>query len=437
MKKNTQNIILTVLLCVFCLCVLAACSSGKEDYFTYSVDNLNLVGKLVHWMHGWIGNYGWTVVVFTVFLKLIMTPLDLWQRTSGKKSAAKMQRMQPLMEEIDRRYGDNQQKANEEKQKLYKKYGYSTLTMCLPMILSMVIFFVMFAGLRDYSTYSSITNFQNLSGTYFDNYYTAVKNYDGDDGEMYTYLSNELKTQLGDELYEQANNSENFLRDHYEQANVSAYIVSIDHFQTQFGFAACEQFRNSALDKVSEYYKNNHESWLWIQNVWQPDTWASIMPGYTDRTNGFSGSVDMSEFGVDNGQSHYDMIREAVLKTGARGDNGGWNGLMILPIMSVGLSFLSIFLSQLMEKKSKKDDNQTQATTQQAASNKFMMILMPLMMAFFGFMYTGAFAIYMVVNYAMSIISTVALQRPVEKMVEKSLAKMDEADKNGRASYMR
>ena len=63
--------------------------------------------------------------------------------------------------------------------------------------------------------------------------------------------------------------------------------------------------------------------------------------------------------------------------------------------------------------------------------------MMPLMMAIFGFMYTGAFAIYMVVNYTLSILSTVALRKPVEKIVDRSFAKEEAKNKSGKASYMR
>ena len=62
---------------------------------------------------------------------------------------------------------------------------------CLPMIISMVIFFVMFAGLRDYSTYSSVKNFQGLSDTYYEAYYTTVQQ---EGGEKWDYLQNEYNT---------------------------------------------------------------------------------------------------------------------------------------------------------------------------------------------------------------------------------------------------
>ncbi|MCM1359968.1 MAG: membrane protein insertase YidC [Corallococcus sp.] len=445
MKRKANLIILTVMLALLCLGIFAACSPTAVDYFKYSENDLGVVGKLVRWMHGWMGegNYGWTVVVFTVFLKLITLPLDMWQRISTRKSTLKMQKIQPLMEEIDKRYGANTQRANAEKQKLYKKQGYSMFSTCLPMIVTMVIFFVMFGGLRDYSTYSSVMNFRGLSDTYMESYVEQVEK-DTDNAKWDAYWNGEtIVTESGSKewkglSYYKTNAGEKS-KDYEKWGTV--LLDGIGEFRTIYGDEADAVYREKALDAVSEYYKGHHESWLWIENVWQPDTWASIMPGYNDSSNGFSSSVDMKAFGTDGGVGHYDMIRNAVLKTGGHGGNGSWNGLMLLPILSIGLSFLSIFISQLMDKKNKKSKNgepEVKPNAQQAATNKTMMIIMPLMMAFFGFMYTGAFAIYMVCNYTLSILATVALRWPVEKIVEKSLAKSDKKEKKpSKADYMR
>lgn len=433
MKRNTQTILLTVLLLIFCVCLFAACSSEKADYFTYGEENLGIVGKLVQAMHGWIGNYGWTVVVFTVFLKIAMLPLDLWQRVSSKKSTLKMQKLQPLLKEIDRRYGENTQRSNEEKQKLYKKEGAGGLSMCLPMIISMVVFFVMFGGLRTYSTYSSVTNFQGLSGTFYDAYYVAIKENDEEYETLKSAISQYLVTNVAEGSDVDLNNikdfdvDENFLRNNYTKSNVQAYVKGIQQLR--------EPYKTTALEKVAKYYEETHESWLWLQNVWQPDTWASIMPKYDDSSNGFSSSVDMSGFGVDGGRQHYDEIREVVLQTGSRGSQGKWNGLMILPILSVALSFLSMFVSQQVDKRTRGGEKPAE-NSQQATSNKMMMFMMPLMMAVFGFMYTGAFAIYMVCSYAMSLLSTLALSVPVDRMVQKSLNN-NKDEKSNKASYMR
>ena len=428
MKKKIISVVLLVALAALCLVAFSSCSTTSADFFEYSESDLGVVGKLVHWMHKGIKNYGWTVVVFTVCLKVLMLPLDFWQRYSSRKSALKMQRIQPLVEAIDKRYGANTQRSNEEKQKLYKKQGYSMASMCLPMILSMVIFFVMFGGLRDYSTYSSVTSFQNLSGVYHETFVEQI-------------LSNDELVDLikGDERF-----SNVFSK--YEDALKSKDAKSILNAQTDVitaakavGTTVSVQYQNTALEAVKDYYANNHESWLWIQNVWQPDTWATIMQPYSGGSfggGGFASSgIKMDGYAGDP-EPIYNLIRNAVLETGGYGNNGSWNGLMILPFLSIGLSFLSMFISQLQEKKNRNGE-EMQQNQQQAATNKTMMIIMPLMMAWFGFIYTGAFAIYMVVNYTLSILSTLALRVPVEKAVLKKLDKEDAQNKSTKASYMR
>ena len=165
------------------------------------------------------------------------------------------------------------------------------------------------------------------------------------------------------------------------------------------------------------------------------------MPSFNDSgdSNSFATIVNKDSF--SGGKELYNTIRNAVLQTGGYGANGSWNGLLILPILSIALSFLSMFISQKIENRNRKGDDTPQVDSetmkQQQMTNKTMMIIMPLMMAYFGFLYTGAFAIYMVCNYAISILSTVALRTPVEKVVIKSLEKQEQKDNSGKASYMR
>ena len=428
MKKRILCVVLLIAVTALCLVALGSCGRNNSvDFFDYSEEDMGLVGRLVLLMRKWIGNYGWTVVVFTVFLKIAMLPLEYWQRYSSRKSSLKMQKIQPLVEAIDKRYGANTQRANEEKQKLYKKQGYSMTSMCLPMILSMVIFFVMFGGLRNYSTYSNITSFQNLSATYHETFAEQI------------VKNEELKSQISvKEGYEA-------VFDKYDEAKASDDAQKILDAQTniiegakQVNAKLSEEYEQVALKAVQEYYKGHHETWLWIQNVWQPDTWATIMQPYS---GGSFGGGGFSQSGIDVSgyrgiEPTYNIIRNAVLETGGYGNDGSWNGLMILPFMSIGLSFLSTFISQRLERKNRHGES-VQQNQQQAATNKTMMIMMPLMMAWFGFIYTGAFAIYMVVNYMFSLLTTLALRIPVEKAVVKALDKDEKKNNSSKASYMR
>ena len=176
MSKKIQSVLTVIVLLSVCLVLFTSCQTTKLDFFSNIENSLGVVGKLVRWMHSWIGNYGWTVVVFTVFLKVLMLPLDFWQRYASRKMSLNMQKMQPLLAEIDKRYGANSQRAQEEKSKLYQKQGTGLGATCLPMIVSMAIFFVMFGGLREYSNYSSVMMMKELSHTYFDTCITEFSN---------------------------------------------------------------------------------------------------------------------------------------------------------------------------------------------------------------------------------------------------------------------
>ncbi len=461
MSKKISSILTIVLLASLCLMVLVSCGSSRVSFFDYSDKNLGPIGQLVRLMHQWIGNYGWTVVVFTVFLKLVLLPLDFWQRYSARKSSAKMQ---PLMEAIDKRYGANTPRANDEKKKLYQKQGYSMLSSCLPMIISMAVFFVMFAGLRNYSTYSTITTFEKLSNEYYRVYSEQIVSKGGDIAETYQVkYDSEYEAKIKefqDKLEEggEVSDKDKAYAELHARIEGISVVIANTQFEAQYKEAEAIARKTIQVEYVGgklptgvtftadgeEYTFGDketdgiQESWLWIQNVWQPDTWDTVMPPYKGgaNANSFSQQIDMTGYPGDMGEKTYNIIREEILETGVRGTQGKWNGLMILPFLSIGLSFLSMFVTQLMEKKNRKGEA-VQQNQQQAATNKTMMILMPLMMAYFGFIYTGAFAIYMVFNYTLSIISTVALRIPVEKLVEKNLAKGDKNDKSSKASYMR
>lgn len=94
-------------------------------------------GWVLHWLQELIGNYGWTLIAFTVIVKLLMTPLTIKQQ----KSSAKMAAFQPKLQELQKRYSKNKEKYQEEMMKLYEREGYSPTSGCMPMVIQMVILF--------------------------------------------------------------------------------------------------------------------------------------------------------------------------------------------------------------------------------------------------------------------------------------------------------
>lgn len=81
-------------------------------------------------LHGFIPNYGVVIIVFAILIKLALYPLT----KSSYKSMAKTRELQPLMQEIKEKYGDNPQKQQEAMMKMYREKGVNPLGACLPML---------------------------------------------------------------------------------------------------------------------------------------------------------------------------------------------------------------------------------------------------------------------------------------------------------------
>lgn len=91
-----------------------------------------------------LGNYGFAIILFTVFIKLCLLPLDLKQR----KSMAKTQKIQPLLMEIQKKYANDKDKQSQETMKLYQKYGINPMGGCLPMLIQLPIIFALYWVVR-------------------------------------------------------------------------------------------------------------------------------------------------------------------------------------------------------------------------------------------------------------------------------------------------
>lgn len=86
-------------------------------------------------------SYGFTIILFTALIKILLLPLNIRQT----KSQAKIQEIQPKMQEIQTKYKNDPAKAQQELSKLYKEAGANPLSGCLPLLIQMPIFFAMYA----------------------------------------------------------------------------------------------------------------------------------------------------------------------------------------------------------------------------------------------------------------------------------------------------
>lgn len=92
------------------------------------------------WFHAWVGNWGLAIVLLVLVIKLAMFKLSEAQF----RSMAKMRRLQPRLEALKERYGDDRQKLNAAMMELYQKEKINPLGGCLPVLIQIPVFFALY-----------------------------------------------------------------------------------------------------------------------------------------------------------------------------------------------------------------------------------------------------------------------------------------------------
>ncbi len=402
-RKRRMLVYAVVILIGVCCIIFSACN---KDAGIYDVSNKDatlevnhFVAKFINILYQNIGNFGWTIVAFTVILKLILSPLDIWQKLITRKNAKAMERMKPELDVLKAKYGDDKQKFQQEQMALYKREKYSTFGACLPTIVTLVVFFVIFAGFREMVGWKFANDYQDCYNVYD----TAMTAELGEDWENAT--------------------------------DATAYLAAKDKAQ---------------LAVYDFYYADEQvesRSFLWVKNIFVPDGWKTAVPDYLTVT-GQSGMATSRITGVQ--ADEYEAVMGKVLGTGGWGKDGKWNGFLILPVLSLALSIISqkMLAPQTGEKKEKKSlkerlekfKNPPQQSAQNQgkggkaeekkpdqaqASMKVMQYMMPAITAVFAVMYSAAFGLYMLVSSLTSTLFQLAFNlvfKIVDKQKEKKLA---------------
>ena len=103
------------------------------------------LGYLLTFIYNLVGNYGISLIILTVLVKLILYPLYFKQI----KSTASVSSLQPKMKAIQEKYKNDKEKMNEEMAKLYKNENFNPMGGCLPMLIQLPIIWGLFTLLRN------------------------------------------------------------------------------------------------------------------------------------------------------------------------------------------------------------------------------------------------------------------------------------------------
>ena len=119
------------------------------------------------WVAGFIGSYGWAIVLFTVVFRLLLSPLDYKTRRDMRKQQAKLAELKPKLDKLEKKYKNNPEKLKQKQQELYQKENYNPFSGCsgclIPMILQFGLLFIFLAAFRAISEREMFGMIEQLS----------------------------------------------------------------------------------------------------------------------------------------------------------------------------------------------------------------------------------------------------------------------------------
>jgi YidC/Oxa1 family membrane protein insertase len=115
----------------------------------FSIPGLDWLGQVfayaLNFLYEITGNFGLAIILLTIGMRVVLLPLTVKQT----KSMIAMQRLQPQLKEIQKKYKDDREKQGQEMMKLYKENKVSPLGGCLPLLLQLPIIFAVFDVLHN------------------------------------------------------------------------------------------------------------------------------------------------------------------------------------------------------------------------------------------------------------------------------------------------
>ncbi len=95
---------------------------------------------VLDWIHGYVGNWGWAIILLTVLIKAVFFPLS----AASYKSMAKMRVLTPKLMKLKETYADDKQRMNQEMMELYKREKVNPLGGCLPILVQIPVFIALY-----------------------------------------------------------------------------------------------------------------------------------------------------------------------------------------------------------------------------------------------------------------------------------------------------
>lgn len=121
---------------------------GLENIMSFGSSIIRPISKFFLWsfieLHRIIPNYGWVLIIFSLLIKIALTPLT----NISTRSMKEMQQVQPQIMALREKYSNDPQKLNAETMRIYREHGINPMGGCLPLLLQLPILWALFIVFR-------------------------------------------------------------------------------------------------------------------------------------------------------------------------------------------------------------------------------------------------------------------------------------------------
>ena len=362
----------------------------------------DLWSKLIYWVQGAFGNFGWTILFVTLLVKLIMTPLEFLVKYSSKKQNLVQKKLSPQIAKLKKKFGANQEQIKIQTQALYKREGFkagaSCIIMAVNMLVTMLVFFTFYSSIRKVASYEMINQYETLEQTYVNEYVTSLREKTGDD----TIVDEETANAWID-------------------ANVNDIDNEDPAFQINSGylFEATEEAEEAML----ACWESQKESWFWVQNLWVADAPTAQLPKYSKLVSSSSDGGYNEYIKEYIKEDKYTSIANAITDNASRPQNG----FLIITIMVGVLSYLSQWIADLHTKlRNKKAQKLVKASDPSERTMKIMKLITPLIMVGFAFSSSACFGLYLIASAIANILFGEIVAIIVDKLTKKTQEEVEE-----------
>ena len=367
-----------------------------------------------------VKNYGIALILFTVIIRVILLPLNIKQQ----KSSARMAKLQPQLQKLQKKYANNKEKYQEEMMALYAKENASPTAGCLPMLITMLVLFALIEVV--YNPLYYVTNVDkadlNDSNTLISNLYSVSYELDKADTDDNTFAKlletiekenegiseDEKYKKLQSELEDIEKIEKLDLSDKQWERVISAVKL---HNDIDTGFMLDEDYITPSLAKGRPALLNF--------------SFLNKAGGkYADVIDIVDDSGKLRETIDDFDYTFFGIKLESFPK---------WNNLLVLvPVLSFVFQLLMTFVSQYFTKKN------NPAAANAMGGMKIMLYIMPIFSLIITFNFPVGLGIYWVMSSIVGLGQTVFLNmvytpEHVEELIKKEDAKKK---KSGKKSFM-